>query len=62
MERLSSFADLLELQKVDAGVDKLLNDRRNLPELAEHAEAGRGCRGGRSGFRRSDQPDEESGP
>ena len=41
MERLSSFADLLELQEVDAGIDKLLSDRRNLPELAEHAEAGR---------------------
>ena len=41
MERLSSFADLLELQEVDAGVDKLLDDRRTLPELAEHAAARR---------------------
>lgn len=39
MERLSSFADLLELQKVDASVDKLLQDRRSLPELADHARA-----------------------
>ena len=39
MEPLSSFTDLLELQEVDAGVDKLLADRRNLPELAEHARA-----------------------
>lgn len=41
MERLSGFTDLLELQEVDAGVDRLLNDRRTLPELVEHAEASR---------------------
>ena len=39
MERLSSFADLLEMQEVDAAADKLLNDRRTLPELDEHAKA-----------------------
>ena len=39
MERSSSFAHLLELQGVDASIDKLLNDRRTLPELAEHADA-----------------------
>ena len=44
MERLSSFADVLELQKVDASVDKLLQDRRSLPELADHARARREAR------------------
>ena len=44
MEPLSSFADLLELQKVDASVDKLLQDRGSLPELAEHARARREAR------------------
>ena len=44
MERLSSFADLLELQKVDASVDKLLQDRRSLPELAARAQARREAR------------------
>ena len=39
MERLSSFADLLELQQVDASVDKLQQERRSLPELADHARA-----------------------
>lgn len=41
MERLTSFADLLELQQVDARIDRLLDDRRSLPELAEHVEARR---------------------
>ena len=44
MERLSSFADLLELQKVDASVDKLLADRSSLPELAARAQARREAR------------------
>jgi hypothetical protein len=44
MERLSSFADLLELQQIDANVDKLLQDRRSLPELADHALARREAR------------------
>ncbi len=44
MERLSSFADLLELQQIDASVDKLLQDRRSLPELADHALARREAR------------------
>lgn len=39
MERLTSFADLLELQQVDARIDQLLDDRRSLPELAAHAQA-----------------------
>ena len=41
MERLSSFADLLELQDIDANLDKLAARRRSLPEIAEHAEARR---------------------
>ena len=41
MERPAGFTDLMELQAVDADVDKLLEDRRNLPELAEHAQARR---------------------
>ena len=41
MERLTSFADLLELQQVDARIDQLLQDRRSLPELAAHAQARR---------------------
>lgn len=44
MERLTSFADLLELQEVDARIDQLLEDRRSLPELAEHAQARRAAR------------------
>lgn len=44
MERLSSFADLLELQKVDASVDKLQQERRSIPELAHHARARREAR------------------
>lgn len=39
MERLTSFADLLELQEVDAKIDQLIEDRRSLPELAQHAQA-----------------------
>ena len=39
MERLGSFADLLDLQQVDSLVDKLGEDRRTLPELAEHRQA-----------------------
>jgi len=44
VEPLSSFADLLELQKVDASVDKLLQDRRSLPELGDHVRARREAR------------------
>lgn len=39
MEQMAGFADLMELQEVDAAVDKLVEDRRTLPELAEHAAA-----------------------
>ena len=35
MERLTSFSDLLDLQQVDSLIDKLGEDRRTLPELAE---------------------------
>ena len=35
MERLTSFSDLLDLQQVDSLIDKLRQDRRTLPELAE---------------------------
>ncbi len=41
MEQMAGFADLMELQEVDAAVDKLVEDRRTLPELAEHAAAER---------------------
>ena len=41
MERLTSFADLLELQQVDSRIDRLLVDRRSMPELAAHAQAHR---------------------
>ncbi len=39
MERLTSFSDLLDLQQVDSLIDKLGEDRRTLPELAELREA-----------------------
>lgn len=35
MERLTSFSDLLDLQQVDSLIDRLGEDRRTLPELAE---------------------------
>lgn len=41
MEQMAGFADLMELQEVDAAVDKLVEDRRTLPELAERAAAER---------------------
>ena len=41
MERLTSFSNLLDLQQVDSLIDKLGEDRRTLPELAEHREAAR---------------------
>lgn len=41
MEQMAGFADLMELQEVDAAVDKLAEERRTLPELAEHAAAER---------------------
>lgn len=39
MDELKSMADLLDLQAVDAAIDKLLDDRANLPELAAYREA-----------------------
>ena len=39
MNELKSMADLLDLQAVDAKIDKLLDDRANLPALAEYREA-----------------------
>ncbi len=43
MEELRSLADLLDLQEVDSAIDKLLDDRQNLPALEKyktaHAEA-----------------------
>ena len=36
MDDLKSMADLLDLQSVDAAIDKLLDDRANLPALAEY--------------------------
>lgn len=39
MERLTSFSELLDLQQVDSLIDRLREDRRALPELAEHREA-----------------------
>lgn len=39
MERLGGFADLLDLQQVDSLIDKLGEDRRTLPELAQHRQA-----------------------
>ena len=41
MEQMAGFADLMELQEVDADVDKLTEERRTLPELAEHTAASR---------------------
>ena len=41
MEQMAGFADLMELQEVDAAVDKLAEERRTLPELAEYAAAER---------------------
>ena len=41
MKRLTSFSDLLDLQQVDSLIDKLGEDRRTLPELAELGEAAR---------------------
>ena len=39
MDDLKSMADLLDLQAVDAAVDKLLDDRAKLPALAEYQSA-----------------------
>lgn len=39
MEGMSSFADLLELQDIDANLDRLAARRRSLPEIAEQAAA-----------------------
>lgn len=39
MDELKSMADLLDLQQVDAAIDKLLDDRANLPALAEYRAA-----------------------
>lgn len=41
MEQMAGFADLMELQEVDAAADKLAVERRTLPELTEHADAER---------------------
>lgn len=43
MEQMAGFADLMELQEVDAAADKLAEERRTLPELTEHASAARGA-------------------
>jgi predicted nucleic acid-binding Zn-ribbon protein len=39
MEELKSMADLLDLQVVDSAIDKLLDDRGNLPALAQYRTA-----------------------
>ncbi len=39
MEELRSLADLLDLQEVDLQIDRLLHDRRSLPELEEYRKA-----------------------
>lgn len=39
MNELKSMADLLDLQTVDTAIDKLLDDRANLPALAEYKTA-----------------------
>ena len=39
MKELKSMADLLDLQGVDAAIDKMLDDRANLPELAAYRTA-----------------------
>ncbi|GBE23899.1 MAG TPA: hypothetical protein ENG98_02840 [Actinobacteria bacterium] len=36
---MKSYADLLDLQKVDSQIDRLLHDRENLPELASYKAA-----------------------
>ncbi len=36
MEELQSLADLLDLQEVDSAIDKLLDDRQNLPALQQY--------------------------
>ena len=41
MEPLSGLADLLALQKVDTAIDKLLQERQSLPEIAKHSRARR---------------------
>lgn len=39
MEQLRSLEDLLDLQEVDLEIDRLLNERQSLPQLAEYREA-----------------------
>ena len=39
MEQLKSLADLLDLQDIDLKIDKLLDTRNSLPELAEYKSA-----------------------
>lgn len=39
MEELRSLADLLDLQEVDAQIDRLLHDRQSLPELDRYRQA-----------------------
>lgn len=39
MEELKSLADLLDLQEVDSAIDKLLDDRQNLPALQDYKRA-----------------------
>jgi len=39
MEELQSLADLLDLQEVDSAIDKLLDDRQNLPALKDYKAA-----------------------
>jgi predicted nucleic acid-binding Zn-ribbon protein len=39
MEELQSLADLLDLQEVDSAIDKLLDDRQNLPALQDYKTA-----------------------
>ncbi len=39
MGSITTFSHLADLQQVDSTIDKLINDRRGLPELAEHRKA-----------------------
>ena len=39
MEGIAVFSNLLELQQIDSKIDRLVEDRRTLPELLEHHQA-----------------------
>ena len=39
MEELTSLADLLDLQQVDSQIDRLIEQRQNLPALDEYKSA-----------------------